>query len=210
MSKTLLVSSQVQANLLNKFLLNEIVNGFWKTQRPVTHVDAWSDVVVQVTDTNQVGPINGFKPVRFYDFINPEFTKIHESTLVSLAQEVKPNMTFKTLKKELIELARIIGGRMTDKTQEPARVFRGNNRSDYSVIRTVDHQKVMSVAGAKALVEGAVNTVKKTVVKKPVEADGVKRTVVKKVVADENGVTTVVTAAGATVRKVAVKKSETV
>jgi hypothetical protein len=209
MSKTLLVSSQVQANLLNKFLLNEIVNGFWKTQRPLTHGDAWKDVVVQVTDTNQVGPINGFTPVRFYDFINPEFTKIHESTLVSLAQEVKPGMKFKTLKKELIELARIIGGRMTDKTQEPARVFRGNNRADYAVVRTVDHQKVLTVAGAKALVEGAVNTVKKTVVKKPVEVDGVKRTAVKKVVA-EDGVTTMTTAAGATVRKVAVKKSETV
>lgn len=209
MSKTLLVSSQVQANLLNKFLLNEIVNGFWKAQRPATHVDAWKDVEVKVTDTNQVGPINGFKPVRFYDFINPEFTKIHESTLVSLAQEVKPNMTFKTLKKELIELARIVGGRMTDKTQEPARVYRGNNRSDYNVIRTVDHQKVLTVAGAKALVENAVNTVKKTAVKKPVEVDGVKKTAVKKVLS-EDGVTTTTTSSGATVRKVAVKKTEAV
>lgn len=144
--KKLLVSSVIQAKLMNEFLINEIQNGFWVGQRPVTHGEAWAGVVAVVSDTNQVGPVNGFKPVRFYDFLNPTFTKIYESKLVEIAQSVKPNMTFKSLKKELIELARIIGGRMTDKTEEPARMYRGNNRADFDVLRSVDRQRVKIAA----------------------------------------------------------------
>ncbi len=211
MSKQLLVSSAVQAALMNSFLLAEIQTGFWKDQRPVTHGPAWDGVEVVVTTTNQVGPVGEWKPLRFYDFLNPEFTKIHEAKLVEIAQTIKPNVTFKALKKELIELARIIGGRMTDKTQEPARVYRGNNRSDFDVIRTVERKKVMTVAGAKANVAAAAKTVtKKTVVKATPVTDAVKaitakKTSVKKTDVVEEGVTITKTAAGATVRRVAVK-----
>lgn len=211
MSKQLLVSSAVQAALMNSFLLAEIQTGFWKDQRPVTHGPAWQGVEVIVSDSNAVGPVGEWKPLRFYDFLNPEFTKLHEAKLVEIAQTIKPNVTFKSLKKELIELARIIGGRMTDKTIEPARVYRGNNRSDFDVIRTVERKKVMTVAGAKAAVSSAVKTVtKKTVVKtstpvtEAVKALTAKKTV-KKIDSPEEGVTIVKTAAGATVRKVAVK-----
>lgn len=219
MSKKLMVASATQAALLNQFLLVEIQTGFWKDQRPATHGQAWEGVSIEVAETNTVGPAGGFKPLRFYDFLNPEFTKIHEAKLVQIAQTIKPNMTFKALKKELIELARIIGGRMTDKTQEPARVFRGNNRTDFDVIRTVDRQKVMSVAGAKALVDGALKSVsKKTAVKKIMTSsaygtmgtpvtDAVK-TVKKTAVKAEEGVTVTTTSSGATVRKVAVKLIE--
>lgn len=216
MSKQLLVSSPVQAALMNQFLLAEIQTGFWKDQRPVTHGPAWEGVEIVVSDTNIVGPTGGFKPLRFYDFLNPEFTKIHEAKLVAIAQTIKPNVTFKALKKELIELARIIGGRMTDKTQEPARVFRGNNRSDYDVIRVVERQKVVTVAGAKATLAQAVKnaTGKKTAVKRvetPV-TDAVRAVTAKKKVAPvvEEGVTITKTAAGATVRRVAVKRVEPV
>lgn len=210
MSKQLLVSSAVQAALMNSFLLAEIQTGFWKDQRPVSHGPAWEGVEIVVSDTNAVGPTAGWKPLRFYDFLNPEFTKLHEARLVEIAQTIKPNVTFKSLKKELIELARIIGGRMTDKTIEPARVYRGNNRADFDVIRTVERQKVMTVAGAKANVAAANRTVtKKTVVKATPMTDAVRaltaKKTVKKVDAPEEGVTIVKTAAGATVRKVAVK-----
>ncbi len=198
MTKKLLVSSALQAVLLNNFLISEIQSGFWKQQRPSTHGAAWNDVEIVVTTTNQVGPIDGFTPLRFYDFLNPEFTKLYENKLVEIAQTVKPTMTFKALKKELIELARIIGGRMTDKTQEPARVFRGNNRSDYDVIRTVERKKVVSVASAQAAVKTAIATVKKTVVKKTAAP-----------VAETNGVTVTKTSTGATVRKVAAKTTVT-
>lgn len=211
MTKQLLVSSAVQAALMNQFLLAEIQTGFWKDQRPVTHGAAWDDVQVVVSDSNAVGPTGGFKPTRFYDFLNPEFTKLHEARLVEIAKTLKPNVTFKALKKELIELARIIGGRMTDKTQEPARVYRGNNRSDFDVIRTVERQKVLTVAGAKATLDAARATAKKTVVKKvltPV-TDTVKTIAAKKAAADlKNGVTVTKTAAGATVRRVPVQKTE--
>ena len=210
MSKQLLVSSAVQAALMNSFLLAEIQTGFWKDQRPVTHGSAWQGVEVIVSETNVVGPTGEWKPMRFYDFLNPEFTKLHEARLVEIARTIKPNVTFKALKKELIELARIIGGRMTDKTQEPARVFRGNNRTDFDVIRTVERKKVMTVAGAKANLSAAARTVtKKTVVKATPMTDAIKaltaKKTAKKIDQPEEGVTITKTAAGATVRRVAVK-----
>lgn len=216
MTKQLLVASAIQAALLNEFLIAEIQTGFWKDQRPSTHGQAWDGVEVKVTDTNQVGPINGFVPARFYDFLNPEFTKIHEAKLVAIAQKIKPAMTFKALKKELIELARIIGGRMTDKTQEPARVYRGNNRPVFDVIKSVNRTKVVTPAKAKDLVEAAVKTVKKTAVKKtavkaatPVTTAVKAKVASKKAAKVEEGVTITKTSSGATVRKVAAKKAET-
>lgn len=199
MAKQLLVSSQIQADLVNQFLLNEIQNGFWKDMRPVGHGLVWDGVVAVVAEGDAVGPV-GFKPMKNYDFLNPEFTKLNEDLLVQIARSVKPNMTFKALKKELIELARIVGGRMTDKTKEPARAFRGNNRPDYDVIRVVNREKVViATSGAKAVVAEAAAKVKRTAVKKTKE--------VKAPVA-EDGVTIVTTASGATVRKVAAKTAE--
>ena len=212
MTKRLLVSSQIQATLLTAFLLEQIKTGFWKDQRPSTHGAAWEGVEIVVSDTNQVGPTGDWKPLRFYDFLNPEFTKLHEAKLVEIAGTIKPGIKFKALKKELIELARIIGGRMTDKTKEPARVYRGNNRSDYDVIRVVEKQKVLTAAGAKVAIEAATTAVKKTAVKaKPsatpvtdaVKAVASKKTA-KKVVADDPNVEIIKTSSGATVRRVKV------
>lgn len=194
MSKQLLVSSAIQAVLMNSFFLNEIRNGHWKDQRPSTHVAAWDDVEIKVSETNQVGPV-GFVSLRNYDFLNPEFTAKYEARIVELAQTVKPGVKFKTLKKELIELARIIGGRMTDKSVEPARLYRGNNRKDFDVIRSVKRQKVLTAASAKAAVTAATAAVKRTAVKKP------------KVVSTDTNVTTTVTSSGATVRHVPVQAS---
>lgn len=199
MTKQLVVSSPLQAALLTNFLIAEIRTGFWKDMRPVGHGAAWDGVEVVVATGNEVGPVGGFVPMKNYDFLNPAFTKIYEAKLVEVARTVKPTMTFKALKKELIELARIIGGRMTDKTKEPARVYRGNNRADFDVIRTVERQRVMTVAGAKAAIATANASVKKTVTKK---------TVTKKAQPEE-GVTIMTTSTGATVRKVAAKTAVT-
>lgn len=172
--KTLLVSSGIQAALMNQFLIAEIQSGFWIDQRPSTHGAAWDGVTAVVSETNQVGPINGFKPLRFYDFLNPSFTKLHEAKLVEIAQTVKPGITFKTLKKELIELARIIGGRMTDKTAEPARMYRGNNRTDFDVLRSVDRQRV-KIAATTVFAEPEKPAEKIKVVKTAVRAEPVVR-----------------------------------
>lgn len=215
MTKAILfVSSAIQAALLNDFLLAEMQDGFWRDMRPAGHGAVWANVKVEVSPTDAVGPL-GFTPMKNYDFLNPEFTKLHEAKLVAIAQTVKANMSFKALKKELIELARIIGGRMTDKTKEPARLFRGNNRADFDVIRSVEKQKVVTVAGAKAAIDAAVKTVKKTAVKKPkAEPTAAPVVATKKATAKksskvkldvEDGVTITVTSSGATVRKVAAK-----
>lgn len=204
MSKRLLVSSQIQATLMAQILLNEIQFGFWKDQRPATHGLAWDGVEVLVSDTNEVGPVGEWKPVRYYDFLNPEFTKIHEARLVEIARTVKPNVTFKSLKKELIELARIIGGRMTDKTKEPARVYRGNNRKDYDVIRSIDRQKT-TIEAAKAAVAASVTSVKKTVTRASMQSAKAKAAAAEVARDATRGVTTTISSSGAKVRHVPVK-----
>lgn len=192
--KVLLVSSALQAALLTDLLIHEFSEGFWKGMRPAGHEADWKDVSVEVSSTNQLGPV-GFTPRKNYGILNPAFTEIHEAAMVSIAQRFRPSITFKTLKKEILELSAILGGRMTDRTKEPARAWRGNNRAEYDTIRSVNRQKVLTVAGAKT----ATKVARKTAVKEHEER------VVSRVV---NGVKSEViitkTAAGATVRHVKV------
>lgn len=152
--KVLLVASPIQKLLMDEVLLNEIQNGFWVGMRPANHSEVWEGVTVEVASENTVGPV-GFTPRKNYDFLNPTFTPNVKDRMVELAQTIKPTMTWKALKKELIELARIVGGRMTDKSREPARAYRGNNRDSFDVIRVVNRQRILTVAEAKQAVDEA-------------------------------------------------------
>lgn len=180
MAKKFLVSSAVQAALVTEVLLPEMATGFWKDHRPANHAAQWADVSIEVSDTDQLGPVD-FKVPRLYNFVNPDFLTANEARLVEVAQAVKPTSNFRSVKKELIELSRIAGGRLTSKTGTPTKANRGNNKAG-----TI--QESVKVA--------------KTVVKKATE--GVKKTAVKK---DAN-VTIQKTSNGATVRRVAVTREE--
>ena len=181
MTKQLYVSSEVQANLLKAVLIPQMKDGFWKNHRPADHATQWSDVEIIVTTSEQLGPVD-FKVPRLYNFVNPDFIKPNEAILVAAAQAVKASSNFRSVKKELIELSRIVGGRLNDKNGIPSKANRGNNK-------TSDEPSTI-VQKARDAIAKATN--------------GVKRTAVKRV--DESNVEIIKTSQGATVRRVAVTR----
>jgi hypothetical protein len=173
MTKQLLVSSLVQKQIFDQLIRPEMKTGFWQSHRPAGHGSLWDDVEVVVSETDALGFAN-FTAPRLYNLVNPDFIKPNMDRLVAIAQQVKPSSTIKSVQKELIELSRIIGGRLTSKSMAPLKANRGNNKTTDNVI-----------ASAKVSTKKALNSVKKTAVKrKPVE----------------EGVNIVTTSAGATVR----------
>lgn len=179
MTKRLYVSSTVQAKLLTAVLIPQMKDGFWKDHRPADHYKEWEGVEVVVSNTEQLG-VDGWKVPRLYNFVNPDFIKPNERLLVEAAQSVKPSSTFRSVKKELIELSWIVGGRLTSKSGVRAKANRGTNKPTL----TTDE----AIKAAKSSVAKAATAVKKTAVKK----------------VDESNVEIIRTAAGATVRRVKV------
>lgn len=129
MSKQLIVSSTIQKHVLEKVLLEEIKNGFWKGARPNNHAEAWVDVTIEVG--SQLGAC-GFQLLRNYNFVNPEFFKKYEAILLETAKEIQPDITAKQLKKHLISLNQILGSRLTSVGGTAAKLQRGKKSSDRS------------------------------------------------------------------------------
>lgn len=180
MAKRLYVSSAVQAALLSAVLIPQMKDGFWKDHRPADHYKEWEGVEIVVSDTEQLG-VEGWKMPRLYNFVNPDFIKPNEHALVAAAQVAKANSNFRSVKKELIELSWIVGGRLTSKSGIREKANRGNNRPT----QTVEG----AIADARASVRSAENTVKKTAVKRK---------------NDDPNVEIIKTSSGATVRRVKV------
>lgn len=111
MSKTLTVASEVQKTVFVEVLLAEIATGFWKNARPADHADAWQGVTVVVG--TELGP-SGFDVPRNYNFVNPDFFRKNEDKLMEAARKVKPDITVKQLKKQLISLNQILGSRLKE------------------------------------------------------------------------------------------------
>lgn len=178
--KRFYVSSAVQAVLLKEVLIPQMESGFWKDHRPAGHHKEWADVEIMVSPDERLGA-DGWKVPRNYNFVNPEFIKPNEQLLVSTAQKARPTSTFRSVKKELIELSWIAGGRLTSKSGVRTKANRGNNKPaqiDSSVLEQ-----------ARAALHAAVTGVKKTAVKKQSEVGEVE--IIK-------------TSSGATVRRVKV------
>lgn len=146
--KQLFVASDVQAILLKEVLIPEMADGFWKNHRPSNHAAQWDDVEIIVSADNKLGAVD-FTIPRLYNFVNPKFIKPNEETLVTAAQKAKPTSNFRSVKKELIELSRIVGGRLDDKDATPTKANRGNTKA----ISNISQQK-------------HVDGIKRTVVKK--------------------------------------------
>lgn len=172
-SKIFYVANAIQAALMTEVFIHEFTDGFWKGQRPVGHGDVWKDVEVKVTEDGNIGP-SGFKPARMYNFLNPEFVKAMEDRMVEVAKTVTEDITFKRIKPELAELSRTIGGRLTNVSEAPIKLFRGNHRDG---TKTTSSSKARE-AGAK-LTEAANEPITKV-------EKGQKRTVTKAT----NGATT--------------------
>lgn len=158
MSKQFLVSSEVQAALLSQVLIPQMKTGFWKDHRPAGHGYKWDEVQISVS-TDALGAVN-FKVPRLYNMVNPQFIEQNLEALVEVAKSVKPNSTARSVKKELIELSRIAGGRIVSKTSEITKANRGTN-------------KTSAVIGkAKASIAEVGFAVKRTAVKKKIDQQG--------------------------------------
>lgn len=127
MSKILYVSSAVQAALMKEIFIPELMDGFWKNHRPAGHGDVWRDVEVRVSEDGRLGP-EGFEVKRNYNFLNLDFALPNEKRLVEVAQSVKANSNFKSVKKELIELGRIVASRLVARDATPVKLYRGNHK----------------------------------------------------------------------------------
>ena len=198
MSKILYVSSAVQAALLTEVFIPELIDGFWKNHRPAGHGEVWRDVQVKVSEDGRLGP-EGWEAPRNYNFLNLEFALPNEARLVAVAQSVKPNSNFKSVKKELIELGRIVGARLASREATPVKLYRGNHKPGTETVssaRARAASATLAATGTQVLATVAVEaTTKKTT----------KKTVTK--TKPEVEVTT--TSQGATVRRVPVTTVDT-
>lgn len=129
-----------------------------------------------------------------------------EAMLVAVAQAAKANSNFKSVKKELIELGRIVGNRLASRDATPVKLFRGNHKPGTETVssaRARAASAALAAAGTQAL---AVTEAPAT--RKPT---GPKRTLAKvkteAAPADTAKVEVSKTAAGATVRRVPVAAS---
>jgi hypothetical protein len=114
--KILIVASVVQKAVLEQVIFSQIADGFWKNNRKAAeHAKAWAGVRVTVSPEkgSKLGAV-GFAVPRNYNFVNPAFLKACEPQMLDAAKTVQPDMTTKYLRRQLIQLSRIVGGRIKE------------------------------------------------------------------------------------------------
>lgn len=175
MSKILYVSSAVQAALMTQVFIPELIDGFWKNHRPAGHGEVWRDVEVKVSENGELGPV-GFDAPRNYNFLNLDFALPNEARLVAVAQSAKANSNFKSVKKELIELGRIVGARLASRDATPVKLFRGNHKPGTETVSSARARAASAALGAAGTQALAATETTATTGRKP---SGSKRTVTK-------------------------------
>lgn len=175
MSKILYVSSAVQAALMTQVFIPELIDGFWKNHRPAGHGEVWRDVEVKVSENGELGPV-GFDAPRNYNFLNLDFALPNEARLVAVAQSAKANSNFKSVKKELIELGRIVGARLASRDATTVKLFRGNHKPGTETVSSARARAASAALGAAGTQALAATETTATAGRKP---SGSKRTVTK-------------------------------
>ena len=112
----------VLAAMLNAVLITEMASGFWKDGRPKGANEVWTGVTA--TTGTKFGA-QGFTVPRTYNYLNPLFMKSHQARLLEAASTVDPTITNKKMYRELTELSRIIGGRITEVGGQIVKLNRG-------------------------------------------------------------------------------------
>jgi hypothetical protein len=154
MAKVLTVATPVQKAVFEQVFLNEMSHGFWKNARPADHADYWKGVTLVVG--TELGT-NGFDVPRNYNFVNPEFFCKVEDKLMAVAEVAQPGITTKQLKKQLISLNQIIGGRLKEVGGTVVKLPRGRKQPTEVQISTAKKTATSSVRKALAnLVEAPV------------------------------------------------------
>lgn len=128
--KVLTVATAVQKAVLENVLLSEIASGFWKNARPADHADNWKGVEIKVGV--QYGA-TGFEIPRNYNFVNPDFFGRAGKKMLDAALVADANITEKALKKQLILLNKILGGRITEANGPEKKLPRGRKAEDADV-----------------------------------------------------------------------------
>jgi hypothetical protein len=122
MTKILTVATEVQKAVLEQALIAEIRAGFWKNARPADHADSWKGIEIVVG--TELGTV-GFDMPRNYNFVNPDFFRKAEESLMAVAKTVNPDITVKQLKKQLIALNQVLGSRLKAVGGEVTKLPRG-------------------------------------------------------------------------------------
>lgn len=135
MSRQLLVTSEIQAKFLTELLIPQMKTGFWKDHRPRNHGYEWDGVQIAVS-SDRLGPVN-FKVPRLYNFINMEFMEQYQDELVRIAKTIKPASNLKSVRKELIELSKIVGGRIESTTSEIKKAYGAGPRGPRNPLKQV-------------------------------------------------------------------------
>lgn len=152
MQKTFTVATEIQKVLLEQVLFQEMERGFWKGVRPEDHFDSWRGV--QVVIGMNLGA-SGFEVPRNYNFANPEFLTKMSNRLVEAAQSVNKNVTLKQVKRQLISLSQITGGRLKDLGGEITKLRRGRKTQPES---SVTEKKLSSNVVIRKAVANIVET----------------------------------------------------
>lgn len=121
-AKVLTVATEVQKAIFEQVLRQEIATGFWKNGRPADHADSWKGVEVVVG--TKFGA-SGFEVPRNYNFVNPDFYEKASKRILDAALTVDANVTEKQVKKQLITLNLIVGGRLKEQGGEVTKLPRG-------------------------------------------------------------------------------------
>lgn len=126
-TKVLVVATAVQKAVLENVLLNEIATGFWKNARPADHAESWKGVEIKV---GAVYGASGFEVPRNYNFVNPDFFSKAGKKMLDAALAVDANITEKGLKKQLILLNKILGGRISEANGPEKKLPRGRKQTE--------------------------------------------------------------------------------
>lgn len=131
--KILFVSNILQKKLMDEILLHEMIDGRWASQRPKGCNLDWLDVKIQVTSDGVVGA-SGFTPPRTYNFVHKDVMTQFSDEMLQVSKQVNPNISIAHIRKDLIELAQIIGGRLANTNMQPIKLYRGRSRSGDLVV----------------------------------------------------------------------------
>ena len=149
--KVLTVATAVQKAVMEKVLLAEIATGFWKNARPADHADYWKGVEIKVGTV--LGASGGLEIPRNYNFVNPTFTAKSLKAMLDAAHTADPALTENALKKQLLSLNQIIGGRLVEIGGEVKKLPRG--RKNTTEATEVKETKTTSTTTRRAAVNFA-------------------------------------------------------
>ncbi len=149
MNKTFTVVTELQKAMLEQVIFPEMDKGFWKGVRPADHYDSWKGVRVVIGEN--LGA-SGFDVPRNYNFVNPEFLNKCESRLLEVGKQVNAKVTMKQIKRQLISLSQITGGRLKEVGGEITKLRRGRQPTPVGAVTEKKLASNVTIRKAQAII----------------------------------------------------------